>query len=362
MKYDYLIVGCGFAGATLARKLAEEKNKKVLIIDRRNHIGGNSFDYVDKTGVLIHKYGPHYIHTDYRDVWNFLSRFTAWRKYRYVSKSMIDNELYDFPINLNTINKLYDKNLSPSEANKFLEKQRIIIKKPKNSEEQVISQAGWKIYNSLFKNYIKKQWGVDAKELEPLVAARIPIRCTRKIYYFDNLFEGIPKDGYAQLFKNLLNHKNIDIKLKTDFFTNKKSFEYERLVYTGCIDEFFNYKYGRLPYRSLYFRQEHYNKEFYQPYPQINYPNEKKFTRIIEIKHITGQKIKRTTIVKEFPKSYGDPYYPIPAKKNELLYSKYKAEAKKLKNTYFVGRLAQYKYFNMDLVVRESLDLYKKLI
>lgn len=362
VKFDYLIVGAGFAGATLARKLAEHK-KRVLIIDRRDHIGGNSYDYYDKHGVLVHKYGPHYFRTDIEDVWKFLSKFTKWRPWRYIVKACVGGKLYDMPINLNTINKFYKKDFNSREAEDFIK--RITKNKkqiPKNSEEQVILKIGKDIYDKFFKNYTMKQWGIHPRKLDASVTARIPIRFNTDERYFESKHQAMPLKGYCKLFKGILSHHNIEVRLKTDFFKNKNKLQYDNLIYTGCIDEFFNYKYGKLPYRSLKFKHKSLNQEFYQEYSQINYPNDYKYTRIVEIKHATGQKIKNTTIVKEYPMVKGDPYYPIPMKRNEKLYAKYKEEADKLKNIYFVGRLAQYKYLNMDQVIKEAINLFNLLI
>lgn len=360
MKYDYLIVGIGFAGTTLGRKLAEA-GKKVLLIDRRGHIGGNSYDYYDNSGILVHKYGPHYFRTNDKEVWQFLSRFTEWRYYQYIVKAYVDGQLFDFPINLNTINQFYGTNFSLTEAKEFIEKIREKIDNPKNTEERVTAKIGKDIYEKFFKNYTIKQWDIDPKDLDASVAARIPIRFNKDSRYFDSFYQAMPKHGYHKLFENMLSHSNIEVKLNVDFLKNKNEFDYENLIYTGCMDEFFDYKFGLLPYRSLRFEFETFNQEYYQDYLQINYPNEYDFTRIVEIKHATGQKIDKTTIVYEYPMAEGDPYYPIPRKENEELYQKYKAEAEKIKNAFFVGRLVQYKYLDMDQVVRESLNLYYKL-
>lgn len=359
MKYDYLIVGTGFAGATLARKLAEN-NKKICIIDRRDHIGGNSFDYYDNSGVLVHKYGPHYFRTDDKIIWDFLSKFTEWRYYQYVVKSFVDGQLFDLPINLNTINQFYNTNFSSFEAKEFLEKIKVKIDGPKNSEEQVISQVGQDIYEKFFKNYTIKQWKTDPKNLDTSITARIPIRFNKDPRYFSSFYQAMPKNGYHKIFDNLLNHKNITIKLKTDF-KNINNIIYDKLIYTGCIDEFFDYKHGNLGYRSLRFEFETFNQEYYQDYSQINYPNEYDFTRIVEIKHATGQKIKNTTIVREYPEESGDPYYPILTKDNMAIYEKYLNESQKISNVYFVGRLAQFKYLNMDQAIKEALNLFEKL-
>lgn len=358
MDVDYLIVGAGFAGAVLAERLVSV-GKKVLLIDKKNHIGGNSYDYFDTNRVLIHKYGPHYFRSDYPRVIRYLSKFTEWRKHNYKVRASIKNKLYEFPINRNTLNKFFNINLSSEkEVKDFLEKKRIKIDQPKNAEEQVLSVVGKEIYEAFFKNYTIKQWGVHPRDLDSFVTSRIPIRLDTNDNYLREKFQAIPKQGFYYLFNNLL--QGVDVRLNTDFFS-LKDVSYKRLIFTGPIDVFFDYKYGKLPYRSIKFIKEQYDCEFYQNYGQINYPNEHKFTRVVEIKHVTGQKIGKTTIIKEVPQSGDDPYYPIPNPKNKELYLKYYEESKKLENVFFVGRLAQYEYLNMDQVVKRSLDLFKKL-
>ena len=361
MKYDYLIVGAGLSGSVLAERLASQKNKKVLVIDRRNHIGGNCYDYYDKAGVLIHKYGAHLFHTKYKGVFDYLSQFTKWHKYEHVVKSYIDGKIYDMPINLNTINKFFNKNFNSKECEKFLNKIRVKIKTPKNSEEQVISKVGWDIYRKFFEKYTLKQWEIHPKDLEASVTARIPIRFNKDNRYFGDKYQYMPKEGFTVLFKKMLNYKNITIKLKTDFKKIKNKVDYDKLIYTGCIDEFFDYKYGPLAYRSLKFKLKTLNKKFYQDYCVINYPNDYKYTRILELKHATGQKTNKTTIIYEYPSAKGEPYYPIPREKNQKLYERYTKLVKDLKNTYFIGRLGGYRYLNMDQVVYDSLNLFSKL-
>ena len=358
-KFDYLIIGAGFAGSVLAERL-NSIGKKVLVVDKRNHIGGNCYDYYNKAGVLVHKYGPHYFRTNFNEVKNYLSKFTKWRPCEYRIRSYINGQLYTFPINRNTLNEFFNINLkTEKQAKDFLNSKRIKIKKPKNAEEQVLALVGKEIYEAFFKNYTKKQWRIDSKKLDAFVTARIPIRTNADDRYVNEKFQAMPKDGYAKLFENML--RGVQVMLNTDFEKIKNKISYDKLIYTGPIDKFFNYKYGKLPYRSLKFKFETYNKEFYQNWSQINYPNNYKFTRIVEIKHVTGQKIPRTTIVKEYPCCKKEPYYPIPSQENQKLYLKYKKEADKLKNVYFIGRLAKYEYLNMDQVVKNALDLFNEL-
>lgn len=358
-KYDYLIVGAGFAGSVLAERL-NFVGKKVLVVEKRDHIGGNCYDYYDNSGVLVHKYGPHYFRTNFQEVVDYLSKFTQWRPYEYRIRACVNGRLHTFPINRNTLNEFFGVDLkTDQETEEFLKSKRENIENPKNAEEQILALTGKEIYEAFFKNYTIKQWGIHPKNLDASVTARIPIRTNDDDRYLNDKFQAMPKDGYTKLFENLL--KGIDVMLNVDYKVAIKNISYDKLIYTGPIDEFFDYKYGKLPYRSLKFEFENHNKEFYQDWSQINYPNDYDFTRIVEIKHATGQKIPTTTIVKEYPQSEGDPYYPIPAKENHEIYRKYEAESNNLENVYFIGRLAQYKYLNMDQVVKETLDLFDKL-
>ncbi len=360
--YDFLIVGAGFAGSVLAERISSQLDKKVLIIDKRNHLGGNCYDYYNDIGILVHKYGPHYFRTNSKKVYNYLSKFTKWRPYEYKIRTYVNGELYPIPINRETLNKFFKINLkTEKQAKEFLKKKRIDIENPQNSEEEVISKVGWEIYKKFFKNYTIKQWGLNPKQLDPSVCGRIPIRINNDDRYFTDKIQAMPLNGYHELFQNLLNNSNIKIKLNTNYWKIKNKIKYKYLIYTGRIDEFFNYKYGKLPYRSLRFKHENYDKEYYQDWVQINYPNNYEFTRIIEIKHATGQKNSKTTIVKEFPCTNGKPFYPIPRNINYRLFEMYKKEADKIKNLIIVGRLAQYKYYNMDQVIEESLRVFENI-
>jgi UDP-galactopyranose mutase len=359
MKYDYLIVGAGFSGSVLAERL-KSSGKKVVVVDRRNHVGGNCYDYYDSAGVLVHAYGPHYFRTDNKDVLDYLSKFTQWRKYRYRIRSCVCGELYPVPINRDTLNKFFSINLvTEDEAKKFLESKREKIEHPANAEEQVLSTAGRELYEAFFKNYTLKQWGINPKKLVASVTARIPIRFSTDDSYLEEKFQAMPLKGYAEMFKNML--KGVDVLLNTDFRAAKEKIDFDKLIYTGPIDEYFNHKYGRLQYRSLRFEFETFDREYYQEWSQINYPNDFDYTRIVEIKHATGQKTPKTTIVKEYPCAEGEPFYPMPLEAEKELYLKYKKEASGLSNVYFVGRLAQYEYLNMDQVCKRALDLFKAL-
>jgi len=361
MKTDILVVGAGFAGAVVAERLASQLKRKVLIIDKRNHIGGNCYDCYDKSGVLIHKYGAHLFHTDKKEVFDYLSKFTKWHKYEHKVKACLKDVIYDMPINLNTINKFFGRDFNQKECKEYLDAIKVKIKNPKNAEEQVVSQVGWEIYENFFKNYTIKQWERHPRKLDALVTARVPIRLNFDDRYFDDPYQFMPKNGFTKLFDNILSDKNIEVKLKTDFNKIKDKIDYNVLIYTGCIDDFFNKKFGSLPYRSLKFRFKKYNQLFFQKHTVINFPNEHKYTKAVEIKHATLQKIDKTTICYEYPARTGEQYYPVFEPKNEILYNKYSRLASKLKNIYFIGRLAEYKYYDMDDVIFSSLNLFKKL-
>lgn len=360
--FDYLIVGCGLSGCVLAERIATQLNKKVLIIDMRSHIGGNCFDYYDKAGVLVHKYGPHYFRTNLKHVFDYLSKFTEWHYVYYRIKVMVDGRLVPLPINLDTVNDLYGYNFSTDELKEFFDKQKTEVKALENSEDVIMSKVGRELYEMFYKAYTIKQWGLDPKDLDASVCARIPIRTNRDDRYFTDKYQAMPKHGYHRMFEKLLEYPNIHIMLQTNYKEIKDTIKFARLIYTGPIDEFFDFKHGKLPYRSLRFEYETLDVEYYQPVSQVNYPSDYDFTRIVEIKHATGQKHHKTTIAREYPLPEGEPYYPIPKPENEELYQKYKAKADKLlPDVYFMGRLAQYRYLNMDQVVDSALKLFEEI-
>ena len=362
--FDFLIVGAGPSGITIAERLAN-KGKKCLILDRRAHIGGNCFDYYDAHGVIIHKYGPHYFRTNFKDIFDYLSQFTEWIYPFYQVKAFVNGTLYPFPINLDTLNQYFSLNLDEENMVRYIENLSSPYKNKeiKNSEDIVISKVGPKIFNDFYKNYTKKQWGLEPKELDPSVCGRINIRFNQDHRYFDAKYQVYPKYGYTNMFQKMLasGEKNIKIMLQTDFKEIENEIKYDKLIYTGRIDEFFDYKLGELPYRSLHFEFETYDTDYFQECLQINYPNDFDFTRTVEIKHITKQKIPYTTISREYPTAHGDPFYPIPTEKNHLLYLEYKKLAQELKNIYFIGRLAEYKYLNIDEVILNALKLSETL-
>ncbi len=362
MKYDYLIVGAGFAGSVAAERLASQHNKKILLVEKRNHIGGNAYDEYDEHGILVHKYGPHIFHTNSKEVFEYLSQFTEWRKYEHKVLANLNGELYPIPINRTTINKLYNKNFITDEEVKGFydtvkEKRNPIV----NSEDIIVNQVGWDLYEKFFKSYTKKQWELDPSELSPSVCGRIPIRTNTDDRYFIDKYQFMPKDGYTKMFERMLVHSNIEIRLNTDYKDIITEVEFDKMIYTGPIDYFFDYKFGKLPYRSIKFEWENLEVEQFQKAAQINYTdNKEKFTRIIEHKHLTVQTNITTTISKEFPQMNGNPFYPIPNYENSLLFNKYKSEANKFENVKFIGRLAEYKYYNMDQVIGRVLTKYEK--
>ena len=358
-----LIIGAGFAGAVVARELAEAGHK-VLVMDRRKHIAGNAYDVKDEHGILIHQYGPHIFHTNSERIFNYLSQFTQWRPYEHRVRGVVNGQEYPFPINRDTLNQLYDLDLSEEQAAEYFEKVREPKEKVLTSEDVVLNSVGRDLYEKFFLNYTKKQWGLDPSQLKAGVAARIPTRTNTDDRYFTDTYQAMPLHGYTAMFENMLNHPNITVKLSTDY----KDFlaqgvEYDHLIYTGCIDEFYDYKFGKLPYRSLRFEHQHLeNTEQYQSVGTINYPNDFEFTRITEFKHLTGQQHPATSIVREYPTAEGDPYYPIPRDENEALFKKYKSLADCEKNVTFVGRLAEYRYYNMDQVVGAALNAVDKIL
>lgn len=359
-----VIVGAGLSGATIGRKFAES-GEKVLIVDKRDHIGGNVYDFVNEHGVLIAKYGAHIYHDSDDETWQFMSRFTEWLPYEHKVKSCVDGKLVPVPANIDTFNSVLGTEFNSAEEMKeWVESRHPEITEPGNSEESALKRLGSDIvYEKMFKNYTKKQWDKYPSELEASVMDRIPVRYDHNDRYFGDKYEGIPKYGYTALVKNMLNHDNIQVILGRDYH-HMKLVEPKMLFYTGKIDTYFGDKFGKLEYRSLEFEHETLRKESFQDYAVINYPEEKyPYTRIIEHKKFYGQKIPVTTITKEYSIDGGEPYYPVPTQANRDLYAKYQAEAEKLESQgiFFVGRLASYKYFNMNQAVRAALDLYERV-
>ena len=359
--FDYLIVGAGFAGSVLAERLAAGSGKRVLIIDKRNHIAGNAYDHHNEDGVLIHKYGPHIFHTNSHEVFNYLSKFTEWRQYQHRVLASVDGQLLPLPINLDTINKLYGLNLNAFELKDFFHKVAEPCEKILTSEDVVVSKVGRELYEKFFRNYTKKQWDLDPSELDASVTSRVPIRYNRDDRYFNDIYQAMPTHGYTRMFDQMLDHPNIKIMLNTDYHEVVDMVPYREVIFTGPVDEYFDFVYGKLPYRSLQFQFETLNEEQHQTVAVINYPNEYPYTRVTEFKHLTGQQHLKTTLVYEYPTNNGDPYYPIPQPENAKLYARYHSLATKKRGVYFAGRLATYKYYNMDQVVAQALKLYSKI-
>ncbi len=359
--FDYLIVGAGFAGSVLAERLASDAGKRVLVVEKRNHIGGNAFDHYDEAGLLVHKYGPHIFHTNSKEVFDYLSSFTEWRAYEHRVLASVDGQQVPIPINLDTVNKLYGLNLTSFQLEAFFAEKAEPKERILTSEDVVVAKVGRELYEKFFRGYTRKQWGLDPSELDATVTARVPTRTNRDDRYFTDAFQAMPKHGYTRMFERLLAHPNIKLMLNTDYREVKGVIPYRELIYTGPIDAYFDHCYGKLPYRSLEFRFETHAQGQLQPVGTVNYPNEHAYTRITEFKHLTGQEHPKTSLVYEYPRAEGDPYYPIPRPENAERYKRYQALADETEGAHFVGRLATYRYYNMDQVVAQALTMYDKL-
>ncbi|WP_426485244.1 UDP-galactopyranose mutase [Flavobacterium sp. 2] len=363
---DILIIGAGISGAVLAERYASI-GKQVLIIEKRNHIAGNCYDYIDDNGILVSKYGAHLFHTNEESVWKYVNRFSDWYPWEHKVVARVDDKTVPIPVNITTVNELYDINItSEEEMTNWLEDHRMPFKNPANGEEAVLNRVGPVLYEKMFKYYTKKQWDKYPIELDASVLERIPVRTNYDDRYFSDKYQALPNGGYTQLFKNILNHPNIEVLLDTDYFDVKDRYkDYEKLFYTGPIDQFFEFKHSlieKLEYRSINFVSETIDAEFFQENSVVNYPGmEVDYTRIIEYKHFGNQISEKTTIVKEFTVDEGEPYYPVPNPRNQEIYAKYKNEAENLLDVHFVGRLANYKYFNMDQAFKNALDLFEQL-
>lgn len=359
--FDYLIVGAGFAGSVLAERLASQAGKRVLLIDKRNHVGGNAYDFYNEAGVLIHKYGPHIFHTNSQEVFEYLSQFTAWRQYQHRVLASVDGQLVPIPINLDTVNRLYGTSYTSFELEAFFQSVAEPRDEIRTSEDVVVSKVGRELYEKFFRNYTRKQWGLDPSELDPAVAGRVPVRTGRDDRYFGDRFQAMPLHGFTRLFERMLAHPNIKILLNADYREVRGWVPHKNLVYTGPVDEYFDYCFGKLPYRSLEFQFETVPVPMKQPVAVINYPNDYAYTRVTEFKHLTGQEHATSTLVYEYPRAEGDPYYPVPRPENAELYRRYKALADARPDVHFVGRLATYKYYNMDQVVAQALAEFSRI-
>ncbi len=385
MENDYIIVGCGLAGIVMAEQISRKLNKKVLIIEKRNHIGGNCYDYYDENGILVHKYGPHIFHTNYKEVFDYLSEYTDWHIYQFQARTVIDGKITNLPFNLNTMESLFDKGLYERLSEKLIQKYGydsvVPILKLRNEDDAELKWLADYIYEKVYLNYMKKQWEVKPEELDASVTERVPIYVSRDNRYFKDKYQAMPKNGYTEMFKKMLDNPNIKIMLNTDAFDlievdkENKNIKFlgekfkGKVIYTGQIDELFDCVYGELPYRSLRFEFENHNKEYFQEAAMVSYPNNYDFTRITETKHMTGQKAYTTTIIYEYPQKYEKniqgkdvPYYPIPNSDNRELYKVYKKYSEEFDNLLLIGRLAEYLYFNMDQMIKRSLEKFNDII
>ena len=359
--FDWLIVGAGFAGSILAERLASQLGHKVLVIDKRPHIGGNAYDCLDASGILIHQYGPHIFHTNSEMIFNHLSNFTRWHSYEHRVLASVDGKLLPIPINLDTVNRLYGLSLTSDELEAFFAARAEPVEQIRTSEDVVVSRVGRDLYEKFFKSYTRKQWGVDPSQLDKSVTARVPTRTDRDDRYFADKYQAMPAEGYTRMFERMLRHPNIKLMLGADFAEVRDAVLYRRLIYTGPIDEFFSFRYGKLPYRSLRFVHKRLNKTWHQPVGVVNYPQDREYTRITEYKHLTGQQHPATSVTYEYPCSEGDPYYPVPRPENAELLKRYEQLARSIEDVWFVGRLATYRYYNMDQVVGQALATFNRI-
>jgi len=362
-RYDYLIVGCGFAGSVLAERLATQHGARILMIDKRDHVGGNAYDEKNADGILYHKYGPHIFHTNSDEVFAYLSRFTKWRPYEHRVLATVHDRLVPIPINRTTLNELFGLELqTDEEAAAYLASRAEKVEDIQTSEDVVINAVGRELYEMFFRGYTRKQWGLDPSELDKSVTARIPTRTNTDDRYFTDKHQAMPAEGYTAMFQRMLDHPNITIMLGTDYRDVKDEIDAAHLIYTGPVDEYFDWRFGKLPYRSLRFVHSTIDAEQYQPVGTVNFPAEDvPYTRISEYKHLTGQQHRQTSITLEYPSAEGDPYYPVPRPENQALYKRYEALADATKGVTFVGRLATYRYYNMDQIVGQALATFRRL-
>lgn len=363
MRYDYFIVGAGFSGSVLAERLANVLGKKVLLIEKRNHIGGNAYDEYDEHGILVHRYGPHIFHTNNKTVVDYLSRFTKWRNYEHKVAAYLAGEYYPVPINMITINKLYNMNLrTATEMRQYFDSVRVKRKPILNSEDAIVNKVGYDLFEKFFKHYTIKQWNHEPKDLSSSVCGRIPIRTNKDCRYFTDKYQFMPIDGYTKMFDKMLANKKIEIVLNTDYKSIVNTIVYNIMIYTGPLDYYFDYQYGKLPYRSIRFEFENIKTADLLKYAQVNYvDNYKPYNRAVEHKYLSGQNKDTTTISREYFSPHGEPYYPVPSLENNKLHKKYSDKMKKLGNVLYCGRLSEYKYYNMDQVVNNALNIFNKI-
>ena len=361
-----LIVGAGLSGAVIANKIATELNEKVLVIDRRPHLAGNIYDYKDtETGITVQKYGPHIFHTNNKIVWDYLSKFTKWNYFSFKPNAVFEGNIATIPFNLTTLYEVFSQKMAERIEEKLIAKYgygiKVSILDLKQDRDKELKFLADYIYKHMFESYTIKQWGLAPENIDPTITARVPIYISHDNRYFQDKYQGIPINGYTKMIENLLNHGNIEIGLNTDFKDIDENFD--RVFYSGAIDEYYNYKYGKLPYRSLSFDIQIIDKEYYLKSAMTNFPNDYDFTRITEHKYFLDEKSDKTVISIEYPEAFeegkNERYYPISNKENNLLYEKYLCENKDTENLYFIGRLGRYKYYNMDKAVEEALQIFE---
>jgi len=362
----YLIVGAGLSGIVIAERLAKLKNEKVLIIDKRKHIGGNIYDYLDDNGILVHKYGPHAFHTNSKKVWDYLSQFTEWHYYSHRVKAIVDGKEVSLPFNLDSMQALFSPNFFNTLELKLVKRfgygKRVTISNLKETDDNELNYLANYIYDKIYVGYTMKQWGLKPEDLDDSVTSRVPILINRDDRYFQDIYQGIPKNGYTAMAENMLNHENIEVSLNTAYDEVGKD-KFKKIFYTGMIDEYFNFRFGELPYRSLSFDIRSFDQPYYQSCAQINYPTSYDFTRITEFKHFLDHKSDCSTIAIEYPQPFKNgvnvPYYPIPNEESRFLYKKYKEITDKEEGVIFLGRLADYQYYNMDQIVARALKIFE---
>ena len=359
--FDHLIVGAGFAGSVLAERLATQLGRRVLVVDRRPHIAGNAYDEYNADGLLVHRYGPHIFHTNSERVWDYLGRFTDWRPYEHRVLASVDGQEVPIPINLDTINRLYGLKLTSFEVEDFFASVAEPRDEVRTSEDVVVGRVGQELYRKFFRGYTRKQWGLDPSELDASVTSRVPTRTNRDDRYFTDTYQAMPLLGYTRMFERMLDHPNISVLLNTDYRAIREVIPHRHLIYSGPVDEYFDFRFGKLPYRSLHFVHQTHQAERFQSAPVVNFPNEHAYTRCTEFKWLTGQEHPKTSVVYEYPRAEGDPYYPIPRPENAELYKRYAALAEATDGVDFVGRLATYKYYNMDQVTAQALTLFDEI-
>ncbi len=361
MKIKNVIVGAGLAGITIAERIASQLHEEVLIIEKRDHIGGNVYDEYDDAGILVQRYGPHTFHTNDKEVFDYICQYCQWHEYQHRVLSYVDGMFVPFPISLETINQLYNLSLSQEEMQSFINSKKTHIENIRTSEDVALSQTGQDLYEKFFKYYTLKQWGVDASKLDKSVISRIPFRNNRDTRYFTDKYQGNPNGGFTKMCRQMLNLSNIKVLLNTDYKDVIEDIDYEKMIYTGPIDYYFDYALGRLEYRSVKMIFETHDCESYQPVASTRWPKDYDYTRVTEFKKMTGQRNDKTTILKEIPYLGEEPYYPLPTEENRKLAQKYKDMSNREAKVVFVGRLAEYKYYNMDEVVRRGLDVFESI-